>query len=239
MEPQIISSYNEGSHNANLDATISRLGKEASYKDLSVVIIIPALGEVPTKAVASWMNMFGAPNQKLCRLFAVGMEVGEAYSKTIESVLAHPELQNYKYILTLEHDNIPPPDGLVKLLAAAEQNPQFSAIGGLYFTKGPGGVAQIWGNPAEAPINFKPMPPVPEKLVECNGTGMGFTLFRTSMFKDEKLRKPWFKTTSDTSNGCFTQDLYFWMDARKHGYKCAIDCSVKVGHYDKHEDKVW
>jgi hypothetical protein len=51
------------------------------------------------------------------------------------------------------------------------------------------------------------------------------------MFKDPRLRRPWFKTTADKT-GVGTQDLYFWSDARKYGYKCAIDCSVKVGHYD-------
>lgn len=50
------------------------------------------------------------------------------------------------------------------------------------------------------------------------------------MFKDPKLRKPWFKT--QTEGGVSTQDLYFWSDARQHGYRCAIDTSVPIGHYD-------
>jgi hypothetical protein len=57
------------------------------------------------------------------------------------------------------------------------------------------------------------------------------------MFKDERLRKPWFKTYNGTEGfGIGTQDLAFWGDARKYGYRCAVDCSVKVGHYD-HEGK--
>jgi hypothetical protein len=67
---------------------------------------------------------------------------------------------------------------------------------------------------------------------------MGFNLFRLSMFKDPKLRKPWFKTLQG-SEGFATQDLYFWGDARKHGYRCAIDCSVKVGHLDSQTGIVW
>jgi hypothetical protein len=240
MNPQIISSYDGGKHNANLEETVSRLTKDASYKDLSTIIIVPALGSVPTKAVASWLSMYSPPNQKVIRLFAVGMEVGEAYSRTIESILAHPELSQFKYILTLEHDNIPPADGLVKLLMRMEEHPEYACIGGLYFTKGHGGVAQIWGNHQEHPLNFKPMrPDTNSGLVECNGTGMGFNLWRTAMFKDERLRKPWFKTTSDSVNGCYTQDLYAWTDFKKHGYRCAIDCGVKVGHYDLSTDITW
>ncbi len=239
MKPQIVSSYDEGQHNANLKATIERLEKEGAYKDLSCIIVIPALGQVPTKAVASWLNLMSPPNQRVVRMFAMGMEVGEAYSRTIDQILAHPDLKNYKYLVTMEHDNIPPPDGLVRLLNQMERNPEYACIGGLYFTKGHGGVAQIWGDPQDPVLNFRPQKPVPDQLVECCGTGMGFNAFRLSMFKDERLRKPWFKTTCSSAEGMQTQDLYFWTDARKHGHRCAIDCSIRVGHYDHKEDICW
>lgn len=239
MIPQIISSFDGGRHNADLTATLSRLESGAAYRDLSCVVVIPALGTVPTKAVASWWNLYFPPNQKVIKLFAVGMEVGAAYSETINQVLSHPELNLYKYLITLEHDNVPPPDGVIKLIERLESHPHLSAVGGLYFTKGEGGVAQIWGNPHEHPLNFKPQLPQPNTLVECCGTGMGFTAFRLEMFKDERLRRPWFKTTASTTEGLMTQDLYFWQDARKHGYRCAIDCSVPVGHYDSTTDIVW
>lgn len=231
MEPQIISSYSQGQHNTDLTQTISRLTKDMSYRDMSCIQIVPAFGQIPTKAVASWLNLYSPPNAKFVRLFAVGMEVGQAFSACVENILANPELSKYKYILTLEHDNIPPPDGIVKLLSQMEAHPEYACIGGLYFTQGPGGCAQIWGDPKDPVLNFRPQLPDPSGgLVECCGTGMGFNVFRLDMFKDERLRKPWFKT--NTENGVGTQDLYFWSDARKYGYRCAIDCSVKVGHYD-------
>ena len=119
-----------------------------------------------------------------------------------------------------------------------EAHPEYSCIGGLYFTKGEGGVAQIWGDPKDPVLNFRPqLPDANGGLVECCGTGMGFNLFRMAMFRDDKLRKPWFKT--ETKQGVSTQDLYFWGDARKHGYRAAIDCSVKVGHYDHIQDIMW
>jgi hypothetical protein len=239
MIPQIISSYDGGKHNEDLTRTLSRLEREGAYKDLSTIVIIPALGTIPTKVAASWWNLFFPPNQKVVKIFATGMEVGAAYSQTIEMILANNELAKFKYILTLEHDNVPPPDGLLKILEKMESNPQFSCIGGLYFTKGEGGVAQIWGNPNEMPLNFKPQLPVPGELVECCGTGMGFNIWRLDVFKDERLRKPWFKTESSIQNGSFSQDLYFWNDARKYGHRCAIDCSVLVGHYDSTTDITW
>jgi hypothetical protein len=230
MDPQIISSYDGGKHNADLTQTISRLSKEGGYKDLSCIMIVPCFGSIPTKAVASWMNLYAPPNAKFVRLFAVGMEVGSAFSTSIESILANPELSKYKYIITLEHDNLPPPDGIVKLLMRMEEHPELSCIGGLYFTKGPGGCAQIWGDPKDPVLNFRPQLPVPETVQECCGTGMGFNVWRLSMFSDKSLPRPLFETK--VTNGVATQDLAFWSNARKFGYRCAIDTSVKVGHYD-------
>jgi hypothetical protein len=234
MKPQIIMPDFYGSHNADLDATYTRLTKEGAYKDLSTIMLVPAFGQVPTKVVASWMNMCSPPNAKFVRMWALGMEVGSAFSYSIEQILAHPELSKYKYLLTVEHDNTPPPDGLVKLLTAMESNQQYSCIGGLYFTKGPGGQPQIWGDPKDPVLNFRPQRPDPNGgIVECTGTGMGFNLWRLDMFKDPEIPKPWFRTlTGESGEGVMTQDLYFWKNARQHGYRCAIDCSVRVGHYD-------
>jgi hypothetical protein len=62
---------------------------------------------------------------------------------------------------------------------------------------------------------------------------MGFTLYRLSMFREGKLPKPFFRTKKGLNGeGIGTQDLSMWSEAFKHGYKCAIDCSVRVGHYD-------
>lgn len=231
IEPQIVTTFDAGYHNQNLGMAVKRLEKSAAYKDLSTIIVIPALGQIPTKVAASFMNLYAPPNQKRVTIWAVGQEVGDAYTRCIEMILEHPELSKFRYILTMEHDNLPPPDGHIRLLQAMEAHPEYDCIGGLYWTKGEGGQPQIWGNPKE-PLNFKPLPPDPSGgLVECVGTGMGFNLFRLEMFKNPKLRKPWFKTQADAS-GVATQDLYFWGNAFKHGHKAAIDCSVKVGHYD-------
>jgi hypothetical protein len=173
-------------------------------------------------------------------MLALGMEVGEAYSQSIEAILSHPDLSQWEYILTMEHDNMPPPDGLVKLMAQMDKHPEYHCIGGLYWTKGPEGVAQLWGDPADPVLNFRPQVPRAGQLQEVCGTGMGFNLFRLSMFKDKKLRRPWFRTlTGIEGTGMGTQDLYFWGDARKYGYRCAIDNNVLVGHYDFANDIVW
>jgi hypothetical protein len=227
-----------GAHNANQDGTRARLIKGASWKKQRVIVVIPAGDSIPAKVALSHWNLMFPPNNGVVRILAQGMEVGEAYSTAIEQMLAHPDLGQWEYLLTLEHDNAPPSDGVIRLIERMDAHPEFACIGGLYFTKGEQGVAQIWGDPRDPVTNFRPQVPVQGQLVECCGTGMGFNLWRLSMFKDERLRRPWFKTLAG-SDGCATQDLYFWSDARKYGYRCAIDCAVMVGHWDQQAGIMW
>jgi hypothetical protein len=169
------------------------------------------------------------------------MEVGDAYSSAVEMILAHPELSTWKYLLTLEDDNLPPADGLLKLYESIEAGP-YAAVGGLYWTKGPSGQPMIYGDPAVMPRNFIPQVPVPDTVQPCNGLGMGFTLFRLSIFKDPKFTKPWFKTAQEVGPGgakSFTQDLWAFNNMAALGYKVASDNRVLVGHYDASEDQVW
>lgn len=237
-KPQLVIQDFGGAHNAAPEQTHARLVRGASWKRQRIIVVIPSADLIPAKVALTHWNLQFPPNNGVARILALGMEVGEAYSATVEQILAHPDLGQWEYMLTIEHDNTPPPDGVMKLIERMEARPEFACIGGLYFTKGEGGCAQIWGDVSDPIPNFRPQLPDPEGgLVECFGTGMGFNLWRLSMFRDEKLRKPWFVTQK--IDGYSTQDLYFWADARKHGYRCAVDCSVKVGHYDHATDTNW
>lgn len=238
MAGQLVIQDFGGAHNKDLTKTGARLIKGGSWKKQRTIVLIPADASIPAKVYLSHCNLIFAPNNGVVRILCQGMEVGEAYSTAIDQILAHPDLNQWEYLLTLEHDNMPPNDGVIKLMEQMDAHPEYACIGGLYFTKGEGGVAQIWGDPKDPVLNFRPQVPIPGALQECCGTGMGFNLWRVSMFKDPKLRKPWFKTMAG-KEGIGTQDLYFWGDARKHGYRCAIDCAVTVGHYDAAADQVW
>lgn len=238
-QPAIIVDAYEGKH--NLGST-GRIQKQGLYKDCSTICLIPTRGTISWRVVQSWWNLASPMNQQFIRMGVVGYEVGSAYSTAIEQILQMPGLQDFKFILTLEEDNMPPPDGLLKLVAAMEDHPEYSAIGGLYWTKGEGGQPMIYGNPKDVPLNFRPQPPVPGEIVECNGLGMGFTLFRTKMFKDERLPNPLFQTVQrygPDGVACYTQDLFFFEKARAAGYRFAAHCGVLVGHYDSVGDMVW
>src|SRR6185312_10183640 len=191
QKPQIVC-YDFGKHNTNLETTRSRLIKGGSWKKQRIILLIPSANLIAAKVTLSWMNLIWPPNQPVFRMMLLGQEVGEAYSNAIEQILTHPELSTWEYILTIEHDNAPPADGVIKLIERMEEHPELACIGGLYFTKGEGGCAQIWGDAKDPTPNFSPqLPGLNGGLVECCGTGMGFNLFRLSMFKDERLKRPW------------------------------------------------
>lgn len=210
-----------------------------SYKDVSTVIIIPTRGMIHCKVVSAWWSLITPMNQKSTKVFAVGMEVGDAYNSMIEQIAVNPELSKWKYILTMEEDNLPPPDGLLKLY---ESMNDYDVVGGLYWTKGEHGQPMIYGEGKDDDLHFRPQPPRDE-IQCCDGLGMGFTLFKMDIFKDPRLPKPWFRTLNEydpqTGIKMYTQDLYFFENIRKLGYKVACDTRVKVGHLDPQSEVVW
>jgi hypothetical protein len=238
VEPRIILGDDQGQHNQNLSGSIKRLHRAKTYRDLSTICVIPCLDTgIPARVVERWMGLMTPMNQKFIRLFIEGMEVGAAYEHAIRLILDHPDLSTWKYVLTLEHDNVPPPDGLLKLYESIDG---YAAVGGLYWTKGEDGQPMIYGDP-HGILNFRPQMPVVDGVQECNGLGMGFTLFDLDVFR--KVDGPWFVTEQAYEPGvgarAYTQDLYFFEKVRKAGFKVACDTRVKVGHYDQATGRTW
>lgn len=233
-EPQI---HYGGLHNADLAKAAERLRKGKGYRDLSTICVVPTRGVIAARVVESWMGMMTAMNQPFVRIFVERAEVGEAYNAATEMVLT--QLPQFKYMLTLEEDNMPPPDGLLKLYESIDD---YGAVGGLYWTKGEGGQPMIYGDPTGI-LSFMPQVPKLDTVQECNGLGMGFTLFNLEMLQDEQIPRPWFKTVAewapDKGAALGTQDLFFFGNARKAGYRFACDTRVKVGHYDHAADVIW
>lgn len=229
----------DGLNNLNLEHARGRLMRGSTYRDLSTIMLVPTRGLIPVKVVQSWLGMMTAMNQKFLRLFIENMEVGDAYNHGIKVILENPELSKWKYVLTCEEDNCPPPDGLLKLY---ESMNKFDVVSGLYWTKGAEtGQPMIYGDPRVMPRNFLPQIPIPETVQECNGVGMGFCLFKLNMFK--KMPEPWFRTLQEYVHGqgarMATQDLYFCQEAAKFGFRFAVDNRVRVGHWSQADGIMW
>lgn len=180
-------------------------------------------------------------NQKRAIFFAVGDEVGEAYNRTLIQILADPEISTWKYVLTLEDDNLPCPDAHIRLLESIEWG-KYDAVGGIYFTKGDINMPMAYGDPdaysRTGVLEFRPRDirgALPDgSIMEVNGLACGCTLWKMDLFK--AVPAPWFVTMSDWVEGvgakCYTQDLAFCEKAKKAGKRFAVDMRVRVGHLD-------
>ena len=212
------------------------------YKDQSCVAVFPTRGTIPARVYDSHMSMMRLPNQKFTMVTVANMEVSAAYEWAASNVLGDPELSTWRWMLTLEEDNIIPPDGMLKLIKAADVG-GFDILGGLYWVKGEGGCPQIWGDRTDPVENYRSQPPDRDGgIVECWGTGMGFTLFSVELLRS--LGAPRFLVDAET-DGCFTQDLKFcsrahaWAKTVGRTLKIGVDCSVKVGHLDVSTGVIW
>lgn len=219
----------------------------STYQDSSTVIVIPTRGMIHHRVVQAWQSLIAPMNQKRAILFAAGHEVGRAYDETLRAILASPELSKWKYVMTLEDDNLPPPDAHIRLLETIERW-KFDAVSGIYFTKGDVNMPMAYGSPDEykatGQLDFRPRD-VREALaagqvMPVNGIAMGCALWRLEMFK--QLQAPWFVTVSDlTPQGPqgFTQDLWFCQSAVRAGKTFAVDLRVRVGHLDVNIGQVY
>jgi hypothetical protein len=267
-------SLSHGINNDDLPKAERKVLSGASYRDLSTVIAIPSPTEFIHHRVEGALSALMRPmnqrtagpfrlacKQPLSLIQAEGFEVADAYNSVLREIEKSPDMSKWKFFLTVEHDNLPPPDGLIALQRAMYDNAELDAkgrllydekglpmfhflgIGGLYWVKGEGGAPMIYGNPKE-PRNFNPQPPVPGALQECHGIAMGFSIFSLQhLLLDKRLRDPWFESRSswDPARGISagTQDLIFCGKARDLGYRFAVDNRVKVGHLDFATGMVW
>ena len=261
---------------AKFRESIELLPKGESFKDQSTICIIPIPGPKESKSFlnckkcktkneytsstfsglhpvfvdAYYKRLMKPMNVPFLEMLIIGYEVGDAYTKAIEQILVNPQLADFKYILTVEYDNIVPylPNTLGPLqLLYKDMDKGFDVVGGLYWTKGSPSLPLLYGDPKEkrgAPAGYFKVRNdwKPDELVECNGMGMGFTLFKMDIFKDKRIKKPWFRSVSEhTVKGPaqYTQDLYFFEKIRNLNYRVAVDTRIKVGHMDLHTGVIY
>lgn len=221
----------------------------STYRDSSTVIVIPSRAHPDTPSMAffaqpvvqAWQNLLAPMNQKRAILFSSGHEVGQAYNAMISNILAHPELSKWKYVMTLEDDNIPPPDAHIRLLESIEWG-NYDAVSGLYFTKGEYNMPMAYGDPEEykktGVLGFAPRDVraalAAGQIMPVNGIACGAALWRMNLFRE--VPPPWFVTVNDIIPGkgaiCTTQDLDFCSKAVRAGKRFAVDMRVRVGHLD-------
>ena len=118
----------------------------STFKDCSTVLVAPTRGMIHHRVVAAWQSLIAPMNQKRAIMFAIGDEVGIAYNRLVSHILAHPECGRWKYIMTIEADNLVPPDAHKRLLETMESG-MYDGASGLYFTKGDINMPMAYGDP--------------------------------------------------------------------------------------------
>lgn len=227
--------------------------KGNSYVDMSTIIVIPTLGMMHHKPVSSLLTLAAPPNQKRAMLIVEGDEVGEAYEKAVDAILNDPELSSFKYIMSIEDDNVVPPMAHLQLLQSIIHH-NFDAMSGLYFAKGEFGFPMAFGDPVvwreQKIFDCKPRDVCEavskDEVMEVNAIAMGCAVWRLESLKALKKldpSKPLFKTWQEHSGTVFlgqTQDMYISQRIRQElGGRIGVDCRVKVGHCDSKTGEVW
>jgi hypothetical protein len=246
LTPQILLAADfEGRHNSGIEKSVERLETAVGYKNLSTIVITPTRGgaSLSPKWVSSMMALVKPMNQKFIGpVFFAGFEVGEAYNKAVQMIFAEPKLANIKYMLTWEDDVIPQPDALLKLYETQIKTGA-DVVSALYWNKGEDGQPMIYGDINDPVPNFRPQKPVKDGIIECYGTGMGFTLYDLDQFKTKVPGPNWFETVAEWQQGegvrQATQDLEYAYKLSKAGGKFVVNCAAKAAHYDCENDILW
>lgn len=222
----------------------------SSFAPARTVVLVPTRGMIHHRVVTALQGLMAPPNQARAMLFCAGDEVGHAYNKMIEHILKDPVLSTWEYVLTIEDDNLVPPDAHIRLIETITET-RADAVSGIYFTKGDFNMPMAYGDPAAfdagGPLEFKPRG-VDEvrhalltgRTMPVNGIAMGCALWRMDLFK--QIAAPWFVTVSDVfPDGAklYTQDLYFCEKARRAGKRFEVDFRVRVGHLDINTGEVY
>ena len=131
----------------------------------------------------------------------------------------------YDYVLMVDSDVIIPKDTLTLLL---EGEPDI--ITGIIPKKNTKvGEAELFKLGQKNFVDRFLYSELPEnERIEVKGGGFGCALVKCSVFKSMKY--PWFKYVSYDSGSFLSEDLYFFNEARKAGYKILADTRVKCGH---------
>jgi len=160
------------------------------------------------EVVQSWKQLVMPMNQKHSWHFASGYDVASAYNALVDSVLDHKILSRWTYILTLEDDNLPPYDAVLRLMDTMEAGPNgdgsstYDGVSGLYFVKDSTRAPMAYGSYAEFkasgyahyyPVDLSAVescaetpcedPSCRKHVLDVNGIAQGCALFRMDLYR--------------------------------------------------------
>jgi SAM-dependent methyltransferase len=131
--------------------------------------------------------------------------------------------EGWDYLCFIDHDNILPPDGIIKLWRY-----NLPVVGGLYFERGYPHLPLLYTfNPTTGDITVAL--DYPKGLVRCDVLGMGCSLWKTEVFK--KFPSPWFTYERPDGGSAYgTEDISIFRRLKALGIPVHVDTNLTIGH---------
>jgi hypothetical protein len=218
-----------GRYNRDFDTSRQAIIRGRTYEDLSTAVLIASRGSIPVRVFQSWSGLLWPPNQRRTQVVVERHEVGEAYNAGIALILE--QCRDWRYLLTLEEDNLPPRDAVLRLYESIRE---WDIVGGLYWMKHECPTPVAFGDPRASTFHLRPILPQPDTVMPVCMVGLGCTLWRLEVFR--RLPGPWFETKAEVSSEGValtqTQDVCFFERAWQAKLRVAVDTRVRVGHLD-------
>jgi hypothetical protein len=196
-------------------------------KELNIVIATPSVrAEVPMQFHQAVIAMLLKTREKYPNMKFATMTAGNTYVHMARQQMTDSFIDNTEgdYMLWIDDDNIPPEDGLIRLLEREKD-----VIGGLYFKRKAPYEPIIMmkrrqgiGSERRADLYRKGM----GKPFKVHSTGFGFMLVKREVL--EQMRA--MRMSHFSMKVGLGEDIWFCIQAQGAGYDIWIDPLVEVGH---------
>lgn len=186
----------------------------------TVLIALPTNKNVETDTLKSIYDQVLPPGIKTELQFFYGYQIDQ-----IRNLIAEWG-KRYDYLFCVDSDMVLPKDALAKLIAADKD-----VVSGLYIQRKPGHhILEIYEDaPNGGTRNAKWENLRGKGLVEVAGCGFGCVLVKGDVLR--KMPYPHFVYKSALDHAyTFSEDVYFCLEARKHGFKIWADTSLLCEH---------
>ncbi len=188
------------------------------YSKINLVLGIPSMGSCDWR-FASCLRTLDLPfNTNM--VWVVRTMIDSARNMLVENALKIPDAT---HLLMIDDDHVFSPDLVKRML-----DHNVDVIGALAFKR----------NDDFQPCCYRKgednhhYPMLPSVFQEVDVIGTGAMLFKLDIFKDNKLKFPWFETGYDkeTPPNHWSVDFNFCIKAKEAGYKIWCDPTIEIGH---------
>lgn len=216
----ILVNYNDlnplNDYKVNGEEQTKNANKIVENKVKSILIAIPTAKYVETSTMKSIYDLTIPAGCRTELQFFYGYSVSQ-----VRNLIADWG-KNYDYIFCVDSDIVLPKDALEKMVFA-----QKDVVSGVYIQRLPGNIPEIYRQDYSRFAYEEVMRN--DRLFEIGACGFGCVLINSEVLR--KIPYPHFvyKEAIDHAN-TLSEDVYFCMKAREHGFKIWCDNSIRCDH---------